>query len=336
MKYSKFILIVLFALSLSACNQVPEEIKAEEIGAEPAVESEAESESEEIQSTEMSPLVLETMADYYFQLPDEYFPVKKVNRKELDIQIQDETNYYLYAEPTYLYPKLPVTLTLFLRDGNPLVAVHFNEDKEEKVYFLEYQEDSWVDHTEEVLSTIDWDYLLEELGLDENMIYFTLPQVGTAIRGDVAGKEVFALEWKKGQFQIAYALGDRAAGSFLYSAGEFSFEFPQRWSEVVAVHDFGGFGSSEAAPMCTVCGHVASFGFTSNDDFLLFNVTYFSKDFKGSSEIPSKYQWIGEGDCTVYYAAPNEGVPLEYRPFLSDLPEIYESFELTGESCSEE
>lgn len=339
MKYSRFILCLSVFLTFTACSQNDEPEVDQELEGD-IVETDVVEDSQVDPIIESEPLVFETMMDYYLQIPDEFMPVKEENRREVDVLVQDETNYYLYAEPTYHYPLIPLTLTVFLSgDSNSLVAIHFNQDEEEKLYFLEYEGNQWLDHTDEILSVIDWEYLAQDLEIDASMLDFVLPQKGTSIRAELAGKEVFTLDWQKGQFEISYSLGVDSTGDFSYDAGEFSLQFPKRWGDVEAYYDFGGFGYSDEHPLCTVCGHVVSFGFSDSEYnySLLFDVTYFSNEFKGSPEIPSHYELIGESDCKVYYAGANEeDLSSKYLTLLSDLPQIYESFELSGDTCLEE
>ena len=127
----------------------------------------------------------------------------------------------------------------------------------------------------------------------------------------------------------------QTAETFLYPVDAFSLALPKQWQGVEVYHDFGGFGYDEVS-LCKVCGRVVSFGFSSGpyDYAPLFKVMYFPITSKGAPEIPLEYELVGENACTVYYAAAGETeLSTEYAEFLTDLPEIFESFEAVEDFC---
>lgn len=285
----------------------------------------------------VAPVVLEDMMDYYLNLPLEYLPdfFAWEERKEEDVLIQDEENYYLMAQSTYEYSNGPVVLALFLRqDQGPLLALEFrNQKNEEELYFLEYLEGQWIDRTEDYMPEIDWTYLQDYFEGEKEQLSFTLPRYGTEIGARFAETELFRLNWKKDHFEVEYAVGTKnEMATFLFTSGNgFTLNFPSSWEGIQAGYDFGGFGSSEEAPMCTVCGRLVSFYF--EDDDLLFNVIHLSLENKGASEIPPDYQYLGENACRVYYGSVLEGATAALKPEIST---IFSSFQMTDGICEEE
>lgn len=297
----------------------------------------------EVEEAATEPVVFETMMDYYLNMPLVYLPNLSSERKETDVMIQDEENYYLTASILSQVTNVPVTMTLFLRDEeSPLTVVEYRNTMDEgRLFFLEYVDGAWVDQTEYYLPEIDWTYLADYFEGDLDDLVFTLPRYGTEITARGNGVELFTLNWKKGRFALDYSVGESAApGIFRFTSGNgFSLEFPDTWEAVEVVYDFSGFGRSPDGPMCNICGHSAGFGFKEGlyDGYTLFDVVDLPLEYKGHADIPPEYSYLGESACDVYYGSIVEGEdqPATSAEFKKDITGILDSFEIIEISCPE-